>query len=197
MTKGKILSVIATVVLVRVIFGVGEYLAKNDFSGDGEKIAYEYSTDTSSWKEFNSPTGKFKAEFPTYPKHEAETIKIPNSELTMQYNAYTSKKADGTVYFVNSTVLPSAVDTSNPETNLERSLNGMVANPGNKLVSSNLTYSNGYRAMDFLIEVNSGFLKGRVVLAEHTVYQIMVAHQGKNYSETDYSKFINSFAIQK
>ena len=198
MTKGKILSIVGIVILVGVISGATKYLLKNGFSNDAEKNVDNYFTDTSSWKEFNSPVGKFRAEFPTYPEHEAESVKIPDSELTIKYDTYTSEKTDGTIYFVNTAVYPPEVDTSNPETNLEGALNGTIASsPKNKLVSSSLTYSNGYRAMDFLIEADGDFIKGKVIMADHTLYQIMVVYENKNYSETDYNKFMSSFTIQK
>lgn len=162
-----------------------------------EQKVVDYFTDTSSWKEFNSPVGKFKATFPAYPAHETDNIDT-GTGLTLKYDTYSSETSDGTSYMVNTVVYPAEVDTSNPETNLEGSLNGMLAsNDGNKLISSNLIYSNGYRALDFLI-LNSGtvYLKGKIIMAGQTLYQVMVAYESKNYNESNYNKFMNSFNLQ-
>jgi hypothetical protein len=156
----------------------------------------DYFNSTSSWKEFNSAVGNFKVIFPTYPRHETKVVSIPNTNLTLTYDTYTSQEPNQTTYFINTSVYPSSVDTSRPENNLEGSLNGMVAvTDGNKLVSSNISDFNGYKSLNFLIQNNNTYLKGRVILVRHTMYQQMVAYESQNYDDSNYNKFINSFTL--
>lgn len=204
-TPKKILGTVGAVLAFIVAFAVFRYLASEGTSkvintyneNKAEQRVGDYFTDTSSWKEFNSPVGKFSALFPAYPGHETDNLTIPGSGAELKYDTYTSETSDGTTYMVNTSVYPSGIDTSNPETNLEGSLNGMLAsNENNKLVSSNLTYSNGYRALDFLIQSTNGvYLKGQIIMAGKTLYQVMVAYENQNYNDNNYKKFLNSFAI--
>lgn len=201
----KVLSSIGAIAVFILAFAGARWLSYEGTSkvidkyneNKTEQKVVDYFTDTSSWKEFNSPVGKFKATFPSYPAHKTDNIDT-GTGLTLKYDTYTGETSDGTSYMVNMVVYPAKVDTSNPETNLEGSLNGMLAsNDANKLISSNLTYSNGYRALDFLI-LNNGtvYLKGKIIMAGQTLYQVMVAYESKNYNESNYSKFMNSFNLQ-
>ena len=72
----------------------------------------------------------------------------------------------------------------------------LASTDGNKLVSSNLTYSNGYRALDFLVSNNDTvYMKGKIIMAGQTLYQIMVGYESQNYNEDNYIKFMSSFVL--
>jgi len=200
-SRGEIIVIIFGIIFFGLtLLGILSYLVPNDYNLSSDKTVEEkvvnYFTDTSAWKEFNSPIGQFRAEFPTYPNHETESIEVPNTQLTLKYDSYTSEEVNGTIYIIGFTTYGFEIDTSNPENNLEDALNGMlISTQGNKLVSSNLTYFDGYRALDFLVQNNTIFLKGRGIMVGQTLYQLMVGYESKNYSENNYNKFINSFTI--
>ncbi len=200
-SRGEIIVIIFGIIFFGLtLLGILSYLVPNDYNLSSDKTIEEkvvnYFTDTSAWKEFNSPIGQFRAEFPTYPNHETESIEVPNTQLTLKYDSYTSEEVNGTIYIIGFTTYGFEIDTSNPENNLEDALNGMlISTQGNKLVSSNLTYFDGYRALDFLVQNNTIFLKGRGIMVGQTLYQLMVGYESKNYSENNYNKFINSFTI--
>lgn len=195
--KGWVIFAVAAVILFFIT--VAADLSKGNYSTKetAQENVANYFTDTSSWKNFNSPVGRFKAEFPTYPKHKTESVPVPNTQLTLKYDSYTSEEANGTAYLVNVTTFDSQIDTSNPDNNLEGALNGMLSSTQeNKLISSNMSYFSGYHALDFLIQNNTMYLKGKIIMAGKTLYQLVAAYENQNYSESNYNKFINSFAIQ-
>src|SRR3989344_2389375 len=171
---------------------------QNKTSQEVEQKVGEYFTDNSSWKEFNSPVGKFKATFPAYPTHKTENFDIPGTGLALKYDTYTVQTSDGTTYAVNTTVYPSGVDVPDQEIVLEAGLNGMLATSDRfKLISSSLTYHNGHRALDFFVTNNEmGYFKGKIIAAEPTFYQVMIGCISQSCDENNYNKFINSFVIQ-
>ena len=176
---------------------VTDYLTDKTKQEVEQKVG-EYFTGNSSWKEFNSPVGKFKATFPAYPTHETENFDIPGTGLALKYDTYTIQTSDGTTYAVNTTVYPSGVDVPDQETILEAGLNGMLATSDRfKLISSSLTYHNGHRALDFFVTNNEmGYFKGKIIAAEPIFYQVMIGCINQSCDEDNYNKFINSFVIQ-
>ena len=184
----KIFSSIGAIAVFILVFAGARWLSYEETTkvideykeNKTEQKVVDYFTDPFSWKEFNSPVGKFKATFPAYPAHETNNLDT-GTGLTLKYDTYLSETSDGTSYVVSTVVYPAEVDTSNPETNLEGSLNGMLASSdGNKLISSNLTSSNGYGALDFLILNNrTVYLKGKIIMVGQTLYQVMVVYESK------------------
>jgi hypothetical protein len=162
-----------------------------------EQRVGDYFAETSSWKEFSSPVGQFRATFPAYPAHDANTANVPGTDLAVTLDTYSSATSDGTTFVVTTGVFPPEVDTSNPNANLEGSLNGMIASTeGNRLLSSSPTNFNGHPAMDFVISNDTFNLKGTIMLADHRFYQVMVLYELKNRIALDanYNNFLNSFA---
>jgi len=154
-------------------------------------------TDKAFWKEFYSPVGKFKTTFPIYPTHTSDNINIHGTGLFIKFDRYSSEVSDG-LYAVNTSVYPLEVDIPAPETSLKASLNSMLASSARfKLISSNLTYHNGNRALDYFITNNEGgYFKGKIVAVGAIIYQVMYSYESKNYNEENYNKFMNSFVIQ-
>jgi hypothetical protein len=141
----RILSSIAGFVIVVAAIALGRYLGsegvssviKSSNQNQTQERVTNYFTDTSSWKAFTSPIGRFAASFPSYPKSETQMLNIPGVGAPVKSDRYSSVTADGTEYFIDTATYPPEVDTSNPEKNLEGGLNGEIASTaGNKLVSS-------------------------------------------------------------
>lgn len=194
----SVLTFIIIIVVVRWITseGISGIFNKSNQNKTEQKIT-DYFSNNSTWKEFVSPVGHFGAEFPTYPKHETQNLKVPNSQLTLKYDTYSSELSDGTAFIIGTTTYSSEIDTSNPEVNLEGALNGVLAsNDANKLVSSNLTYFGSHKAIDFLILNGTIYMKGKIILVGQTLYELLVAYENKNYNENDFNRFVNSFVLQ-
>lgn len=162
-----------------------------------EKRIVDYFTDTSGWKEFNSAVGGFRATFPSYPNQETDSLQIPGIESPVKYNSYSSETQNGTFYMVMVSKYPPEVDTSNPDKNLEGALNGIInSREGNQLVSSNMTYLTGNRALDFVISNGDITVQGKAVIKGQNIYEIMVAYENGNLNLEDYNKFMSSFVLQ-
>lgn len=196
-TGGEIILIVIGVILTSLIF-IGSFLPEESVEQQATDKVTNYFSQSEEWKVFNSALGQFQATFPTYPTHETDNIQIPDSSITLKYDSYLSETSDGTTYFVNTVTYSSEIDTSNPETNLEGSLNGMVASSeGNEVISSNFTYFEGYRALDYKIKNTSEniYLQGKIILVNQTLYQLMVAYESGNFNKNNYDKFINSFEL--
>jgi hypothetical protein len=167
--------------------------AYNSFNSSTDNI----NNNSSTWVVFESSVNGFTSEFPQYPKHETEELKIPDSTDTISYNSYTLETLEGVSYTVNVATYPNTVDVSNSDIILQNILNGTVdSNENNELIYSNLEYFSGYRSIDFLIQnKNTGMMKGKFIIKNRTVYQIFYTYQSANYNENFYNKFINSFEI--
>jgi hypothetical protein len=148
-----------------------------------------YFESNENWKEFNSTSGQFKVDFPSYPGHDSQTVPL-QADLTMTIDTYESSK-NNVSYGVNTVVYSSEIDTSNPINNLEGGINGMLASSeGNTLVSSQHGKYQGYDSTDFLIynSVEKANLKGRLIMKDQRLYQIMIYYKEQ--------KFLSSFEMK-
>jgi hypothetical protein len=111
---------------------------------------------------------------------------------------YSAEESNGNYYFITFTTYPAQVDTSVPENNLEGSVNGTVQSIDGTLISSNFTYFESYRAVEYLIYKKDGsaYIKGKNIMVGQTIYQIAVAYEPANSSNVQFEKFANSFQLQ-
>lgn len=148
------------------------------------------------WQEFNSTAGQFKVLFPTQPTHETESDVIPGTELTYTMDTYTSEEENGSAYIVSSILYSDDLDSANPNDVLEGALNGMVtSDENNVLVSSEFEYFLGNLAINFLIQNEQVYMRGKTILKGRRLYQALFAYESQNYSDLDYENFINSFSF--
>lgn len=150
------------------------------------------------WKDFSPPTGEFKISFPVNPIHQTGTIPVPYTNLVANFNVYTTgDKINDAIYFIYITeysIDPTEIGVSSP---LEITLNGMLSSKQNlKLISSEATTFREYEALDFLIQEKPGvFMKGILIMAGKTLYQLVVVYESETYKKSDYSRFIDSFEL--
>ena len=196
-TGGEIVLIIIGVILTLLIF-IGSFLPEESIEQQATNKVTNYFSSTEEWKVFNSTLGQFQVTFPSYPTHETDNIQILDSTITFKYDSYLTETSDGTTYFVSTVTYPFEIDTSSPETNLEGSLNGMVASSEvSEVVFSGFTYFDGYRALDYKIKNTNEniYLQGKIILVDQTLYQLMVSYELVNFNKTNYDKFINSFEL--
>lgn len=154
-----------------------------------------YFSNTGEWKEFNSTIGNFKVMLPNYPSHESNDEKIPNSNLTFKADTYTAV-SEGVTYMIQFTTYPDQTDVTNPENNLEGSINGMVSSTnGNRLISSNMTNYGTNKAVDYLIQNNTTYVKGKNIMVGHSLYMLVVSYETNKLDEAKYNQFIDSFQL--
>ncbi|MBI5152169.1 hypothetical protein HZA39_01430 [Candidatus Peregrinibacteria bacterium] len=194
---GWIMLAVAAVLLLAAAALIDSSIYASSGERTKEETA-EYLMDGSQWKEFNSAAGKFKVLFPAYPDHETQNLEIPGAKLPLKYDLYSSRSKEGILYIVNAAVYPPEVNTSKPEINLENTLKGMVsAAKGNKLTSSNFMNFGNYKALEFLIDNSdeNTSLKGKIIMVDKTIYQLLMGYEIGKYNKSDYEPFINSFQL--
>lgn len=157
-----------------------------------------YFTDNSTWKDFNSTLGNFRASFPVYPAHETEPLNLAGLSQPVNMEIYSAEESNGVFYLITFINYPSQVDTSVQENNLEGSVNGAVQSMDGTLISSNFTYFGTYRAIEFLIYKKDGssYIKGKNILVGQNLYSIMVGYEPSNSSNVQFDRFANSFQLQ-
>lgn len=174
---------------------------KSSQAQDAVNKAFDYMTkaDGEEWRVFNSSIGRFEAKFPSYPVTEKEVVQIPDSTLTINMYFFISEVDDHGAYIVGVSKYPDEVDVSVPEINLENAMNGMlISTEDNELIDSNLTDFDIYKSIDFTIENNNLeiYKKGKIILADNVLYQILLIREKEHFNEDDYNKFINSFSLK-
>ncbi len=165
------------------------------------------------WKEFVSPEGDFKMNFPVEPNHELENIQVPGTNFTIKRDYYSNAISNDekllTFYEVNILTLPKQFadeyNSQGPEAEfkllqvfVDKLLISDEKEPKAELIFSTSTTFGKVQAVDFLIQrKDETLLKGRSFRVESKVYSLMVDYEKDNYNETEYSKFINSFTLLK
>lgn len=187
-----------------IVFGIGAIILFFAFSNKPYTEQRENSlnikktniTNLLSWKEFISPDSRFKILFPGNPKHETEKPSDDKTSSIIQYDFYTYKVNEKVAYFVNSAIFSSAFDFSDSEVALKGFLNEELAsNQELELISSNIISFNGYTALDFFVKDKTAKYKGRDIIFGNIRYQLMVVYNDENFNQSDYHKFVNSFAF--
>jgi hypothetical protein len=78
----------------------------------------------------------------------------------------------------------------NPPNETSRDVNGTIA-------TASFAAFQGGRAIDYVISMSGGSsIKGHDILVGHNLYVMLIVYKLENYSDSDYSKFINSFRLQ-
>lgn len=147
------------------------------------------------WINYTSDKADFTASLPVQPKRTTDSTPITNTSITAETNGYDSTLADGESYVINVTKYVGATSVDAQKV-LEGALNGMVSsNAGNKLVSSGNTKVGNNSAMDYLIQNGTTYLKGRLVVRDAILYQLMYQYEGTQYNESNYNEFISKFTL--
>lgn len=190
------ISIVGWIILTILVLFITLFASGFDEGYKGSTVKVNnYFSNTGEWKEFNSTIGNFKVMLPNYPSHEFSDEKIPNSTITFKADTYIAI-SEGVTYMIQFTTYPDQVDISNPENNLEGSINGMVSSTnGNKLISSSMVNHGSNKAIDYLIQNNSTYIKGKNIMVGHSLYIIAVSYETNQLEETKYNRFINSFQL--
>ena len=159
----------------------------------GDRVHEKLSSD---WVEFVSPTGGFRATFPRYPVQANSTGTIPGSNLSFGMTSYTSVLADGSSFLVQRYDYPDEVDMSNPLARLDGAINGMLAaTSGSSLLSSSRTAVDGHPGVDVVIVAKGITMNARCILIGQTMFTILAAPTGTEYTRNSYARFLESFRL--
>ena len=116
----------------------------------------------------------------------------------MRYDVYVSAHEKKAVYMMLIAQYPPFINETHAEMSLESFLNGLVTqNHDNKLIFADLVQVQGHKALDFFIESQGMYFKGRAIMAENHLYLLAMECDVKNYLENHFNHFINSFELIK
>lgn len=146
----------------------------------------------SGWQEFNAPNGSFKILFPTLPTH---TQKYSGTDSFPFYGEMYRTEGDNLQYFVEY-VDYSKMDTSDPDSFLNMSMNGLASQPGSYVIDSRFDYWGNRRTLDFEIGTKIGHILGRAIMDGSMMYLMGAMGNTPNLPQSDYDKFIYSFSIK-
>ncbi|MEN9343226.1 MAG: hypothetical protein RLZZ453_13 [Chlamydiota bacterium] len=150
----------------------------------------------SGWQEFYSPVGKCTMQFPKYPDHLSEKMRLPKEGFDLKYDAYISAVDQKTVFLLLVAQYPDFVDESYARMSLEGFLNGILThNPNNQLIFADLSLVGGHEALDFFIRTGGVYFKGRALMVKNSLYLMAMECEVQNYDESHYKKFVESFAL--
>lgn len=173
-------------------------VAQSPSETTSEKNTPAAGANLSQWKPYTYVDNGFSVMMLSEPQHTHQELDLPNSHLKIPYDIYVSDPTDKTSYLVGVAEYPKEVDVSLPENNLKAAVNGTLGStPGGKLLSSEMSTVANFPAVDFSIEGANYNMKGRYILKEHTLYQLMLAYDKTVNVDKDYDFFIRSFKITK
>jgi hypothetical protein len=153
-------------------------------------------TDT-LWQEFHSVVGNCTMQFPKYPDHLSEKMRLPEEGFDLKYDAYISALDQKTVFLLLIAQYPDFVDATYARMSLEGFLNGILThNPNNQLIFADLSLVNGHEALDFFIRTGGVYFKGRALMVKNSLYLMAMECEVQNYDETHYNKFVGSFQLK-
>lgn len=148
------------------------------------------------WQEFHSTVGHCTMQFPKYPDHLSEKLRLPEEGFDLKYDAYISAIDQKTIFLLLIAQYPEFVDQSYARMSLEGFLNGILThNPNNQLIFADLSLVNGHEALDFFIRTGSVYFKGRALMVKNSLYLMAMECEVQNYDETHYTKFVESFKL--
>lgn len=152
------------------------------------------SSDLSSYTEFVSTEGRFKASFPGKPREKSQSV------LGMKIKMFTVEESDGTMGVAYLDVPEKNLKTSKQiEESLTNARNGMLKNVNAKLIKEDrITLSGKYPGREIRAEVSSKNIEmySSIYLVNGRAYQVLI--MGKtHWLESDKArKFLNSFALR-
>ncbi|NGX30697.1 MAG: hypothetical protein K940chlam8_00046 [Chlamydiae bacterium] len=150
------------------------------------------------WQEFMSVIGEYKVSFPSPPQHISEVVKIKDTDVSIRYDAYIAQSGVDALCMVLIAQYPKSVMTEHPEDGLKAFLHGILSQSQEaELMSLEMTQVQGFTAVDFLINNQGVYLKGRALMVDNVLYLIAMEGHHTQFSNTDYMKFMNSFQLLK
>lgn len=150
------------------------------------------------WKKASSKEGKCSASFPKTPEHIKQRVPMGGEEKELQYHVYVADQDRKAVFMLLIAEYPGVVSDENAVKNLEHFLNTLIAqNANNKLLFADLVVVSGFSGMDFFIQSDQIYFKGRAIQANNMLYLLAMECEVVNYSEDNCQHFIESFQFDK
>jgi hypothetical protein len=158
-------------------------------------IALALTGHPTSWKNYQSKSGRFAVMLPGRPVSQAMSINTPSGPLELRI--FASQPVPGSTSFgVGYGDLPRDLALKRPASvTLDGARNGAVANIHGRLLSSrNITLA-GHPGREFRARVASGIYASRIYLVGQRLYQVIATTPQEQADSTDVARFMTSFKV--
>lgn len=149
------------------------------------------------WTTYNLPNSSFSVSLPTNPKVESYSIPINNEKIIV--DTYMAEIEDKYLFRISVTDLPQSLIINDAKAALLNTLDGMVkSHQDNELKNYEIFALEDLLAVQFIIrgKTTSYWDRGIVVIDGDRKYILQFYNKG-GFDEEVYSRFIDSFKIQK
>ncbi len=157
-----------------------------------------FSSSCFCWEKFYSIEGNCEILFPNKPHHLKQVIPIQKTNEFLNYDVYLSLSDKDTICMMIIANFPSKINPANQRQSLEGFFNGIVNHKKDKKVIY-CGFSNFYDldALDFLLESQNRFFKGKVFIKENKLYLIAMEYNNDLNLDKIFEKYISSFFLNK
>lgn len=148
------------------------------------------------WREFTSPTGKFKVLFPALPQHATETVRDRKTQEPGKYDTYVAADEHGQAFMMSTIEFKKKID----ERDVEDALKGVIAdmidrNKDNKLKTMEMGNFRKLKALDFSLTNGDILIIGKVFAQGNTIYILSMVTKDNVYNQQELDFFVNSLSV--
>jgi hypothetical protein len=149
-----------------------------------------------SWRPYDSPSGKFSVMFPAAAQNATQNITDPKTQTIRHYDMYVAQKGNGSMFMISLITFSSNISSDDM---LKKTVISdlLAANPQNQLKEMKVGSFENFQTMDFMIANSDTTVQGMTFVDGNTLYLISAVFPNRFYSADEYNYFIKSFELQK
>jgi hypothetical protein len=148
------------------------------------------------WKEFTSPSVKFKALFPSLPQHATEKIPDLETKELRKYDAFVSTDAQGNVFMISQMTFPKKLENGKMEEILKDEVNKILKrNKENKLKTMHYEKFHNFTALDFSMTNGDLLIAGKVLAHNNLAFVLSMMGKTDAFDRQKLDFFVNSFEV--
>lgn len=151
-----------------------------------------------TWEKLYSIEGQCEISFPNKAHHMKQVVPIKDLNAFMNYDVYMSFIDDeNSICMMIVVDFPSEIDKTKEKQSLEGFINGVLNyKEEKKLLYANFSEFDGYNALNFLLENDNRFFKGKAIIADSRLYLIAMEYNCNLDLDQTYNKYIKSFSLK-
>ncbi len=162
--------------------------------------ATQEQKNNNKWIEVQDTNGLFKALFPSKPNMTANSLPIPNTDLTIKQENYLAENSEGAGALISLIFFPpdqQIIKSLDKEKLLKQMVKEVVEKADERAEMTSLTKTQfkNYSAFNFSFTIPQQRFKGMIFMVQNTVFLVLLSNQKEDFSEQEYEYFINHFQL--
>lgn len=151
-----------------------------------------------TWEKLYSIEGECEISFPNKPHHMKQVVPVQDLNAFMNYDIYMSFVDDeNSICMMIVVDFPTEIDITKEKQSLEGFINGVINyKEDKKLLYANFSEFNQLNALDFLLESDNRFFKGKAIIADSKLYLIAMEYNSNLDLDKIFNKYIESFNLK-